>query len=446
MLAKPRMFPLREMCIHFSIFGRSVLDRMPQDEIFFSEGIISTPELEPVLLSEEDDEGCWEEDLNSTVRKLFVEMGDGAAQSELLSIPKQATLTCEAKADGNGPSARATEDLHFTWTSEARRDISPVVETIPRTKQNRIRGVILEPKITQLASRYLDFHAASNDKDSKQGQTSSTPMDSKAQISLQEQKDSRATDNGETSLANASPTISVQQRNRVLVSRSASAEQVSMLTYTSLTSRTSSQDLTFGTASSSNTPPGSLKYHGVSFEIYKCSIDLLKELLIKSPAEVAISAGRLLLLSSLKNLKNCPFLNYQQHKIIQLYVENFDTLVTSHPFEEQKIDWTSSIKSSIEDHKRGLAELDICDEDISSQISRLEAEKDALNKRLQEIQEEEDLIRRDKEILHAQRIIRKGKLKIQMDALLEAHRHQRETEGSASHINENWAKFRSLFA
>ncbi|KAG5232518.1 disease resistance NBS-LRR family protein [Salix suchowensis] len=94
-----------------------------------------------VLLSEEDDEGCWEEDLNSTVRKLFVEMGDGAAQSELLSIPKQATLTCEAKADGNGPSARYTEDFHFTRTSEARRDISPVVQTIPRTKQNRIRGV-----------------------------------------------------------------------------------------------------------------------------------------------------------------------------------------------------------------------------------------------------------------------------------------------------------------
>ncbi|KAJ6757250.1 hypothetical protein OIU74_026487 [Salix koriyanagi] len=350
---------------------------------FFSEGIITTPELEPVLLSEEDDEGCWEEDLNSTVRKLFVEMGDGAAQSELLSIPKQATLTCEAKADGNGPSARATEDLHFTRTSEARRDISPVVQTIPRTKQNRIRGVILEPKITQLASRYLDFHAASNDKDSKQGQSSSTPMDSKAQISLQEQKDSQATDNGETSLANASPTISAQQRNRVLVSRSASAEQVSMLTYTSLTSRASSQELTFGTASSSNTPSGSLMSHGVSFEIYRCSIDLLKELLIKSPAEVAISADRLLLLSSLKNLKNCPFLNYQQHKIIQFYVENFDTLVTSHPFEEQKIDWTSSIESSIEDHKRGLAELDISDADISSKISRLEAEKDALNKRLQ---------------------------------------------------------------
>ncbi|KAJ6434371.1 hypothetical protein OIU84_017971 [Salix udensis] len=287
---------------------------------------------------------------------------------------------------------------------------------------NRIRGVILEPKITQLASRYLDFHAASNDKDSKQGQSSSTPMDSKAQISLQEQKDSQATDNGETSLANASPIISAQQRNKVLVSRSASAEQVSMLTYTSLTSRTSSQDLTFGTASSSNTTSGSLKSHGVSFEIYRCSIDLLKELLIKSPAEVAISADRLLLLSNLKNLKNSTHLR------------------------SRKIDWTSSIKSSIEDHKRGLAELDISDEDISSKINRLEAEKDALNKRLQEIQEEEDLIRRNKESLHAQRIIRKGKLELQMDALFEAHRHQRETEGSASHVNENWAKFRSLFA
>lgn len=251
---------------------------------------------------------------------------------------------------------------------------------------------------------------------------------------------------GETSLANAIPTISVQQSYRVLVSPATSVEQVSMLTSTSLTNRTSSQELTFSTASSSNAPSGSLKSCGVSFEIYRCSIDLLKELLMKSPAEVATSADRLLLLSGLKNLKNCPFLNYQQQKIIQLYVENFDTLVTSHPFDEQKIDWTSSIKSSIEDHKRRLAELDISDEDITSKISRLKAEKDALNKRLQEIQEEEDHIRRNKESLHAQRIIRNGRLEIQIGALLEAQRHKRETEGRASHVNENWAEFRSLFA
>ncbi|KAG6751661.1 hypothetical protein NC652_030745 [Populus alba x Populus x berolinensis] len=416
----------------------------------FSEGIISTPELETVLLTEEDDEGYWEEDLNSTVQKLFVEMDDGAAQSELLSIPKQSTLACEAKADGKAPSAvserRASEDLHLTGTSEARKDISPVFETLPRFKQNRIKGVLLEPKIAQLASRYQDFHAASNDKDSRQGQSSSTPMDSKAQISLQEQTDSQAPDNDETSLANAIPTISVQQSYRVLVSRATSVEQVSMLTSTSLTNRTSSQELTFDTASSSNTPSGYLMSCGVSFEIYRCSIDLLKELLMKSPAEVATSADRLLLLSSLKNLKNCPFLNYQQQKIIQLYAENFDTLVTSHPFDAQKIDWTSSIESSIEDHKRRLAELDISDEDMTSKISRLKAEKDALNKRLQEIQEEEDHFLRNKERLHAQRIIRNGRLEIQIGALLEAQRHERETKGRASHVNENWAKFRSLFA
>ncbi|KAJ6876885.1 hypothetical protein NC651_029794 [Populus alba x Populus x berolinensis] len=376
------------------------------------------------------------------MKKLRVEWNDvmeddGAAQSELLSIPKESTLAREAKADGKASSAvserRASENLHLTGTSEARKDICPVFETLPRIKQNRIKGVLLEPKIAQLASRYQDFHAASNDKDSRQGQSSSTPMDSKAQISLQEQTDSQAPDNDETSLANAIPTISVQQSYRVLVSRATSVEQVSMLTSTSLTNRTSSQELTFDTASSSNTPSGYLKSCGVSFEIYRCSIDLLKELLMKSPAEVATSADRLLLLSSLKNLKNCPFLNYQQQKIIQLYAENFNTLVTSHPFDAQKIDWTSSIKSSIEDHKRRLAELDISDEDMTSKISRLKAEKDALNKRLQEIQEEEDHFRRNKERLHAQRIIRNGRLEIQIGALLEAQRHGRETKGRASH-------------
>jgi hypothetical protein len=54
--------------------------------------------------------------------------------------------------------------LHLTGTSEARKDISPVFETLLRNKQNRIKGVLLEPKIAQLASRYQDFHAGSNDK------------------------------------------------------------------------------------------------------------------------------------------------------------------------------------------------------------------------------------------------------------------------------------------
>ncbi|CAK7340800.1 unnamed protein product [Dovyalis caffra] len=442
-------FHSRKCALNFPSLEEVFLIECPKIEIF-SEGIISTPELEAVLSTEEDDEGYWEEDLNSTVQKLFMELGDGAAQSELPSMSKQPTLACEAKADSNVPSAiserRASEDLHIPRTSEASKDISPVVETASRTEQNKIKGVMLEPKIAQLASRYQDFHAALNDKDSRQGPSSSTPMDPRSQISLQEQKGSQATDNDKHSLANVTPAVSVQQSNTIAVSPAKSVEQVSMLSSTSLTNRTLSQELIFGTASSSITPSGSLKSRGVSFEIYRCSIDLVKELLRKSPEEVAVSGDRLLLLSSLKNLRNCPFLNYQQKNIIRLYIENFDTLVTSHPFDEQKIDWTSSINFAIEDHKRGLAELDISDEDLTGKISWLRAEKDALNKRLREIQEEENLIRGKKESLHSQRVIRKGKLEIQMDALLEAQRHQRETEGRASHVNENWAKFRSLFA
>lgn len=42
--------------------------------IIFSQGVLHTPKLQRLELTEEDDEGHWEGSLNSTIQKLFVEM------------------------------------------------------------------------------------------------------------------------------------------------------------------------------------------------------------------------------------------------------------------------------------------------------------------------------------------------------------------------------------
>lgn len=133
-------------------------------------------------------------------------------------------------------------------------------------------------------------------------------------------------------------------------------------------------------ASSSTTRMESRESSGVSFETYSYSLALIKKLLKKSPAEVAISADRLLLLSCLKNLKNCHFLNSQQLELIHVCIESFNTLVTSHLFYEQTVDWTSAITFCIEDEKREIAELKTSYEDLISKTGTLSAEKEALKK------------------------------------------------------------------
>lgn len=286
------------------------------------------------------------------------------------------------------------------------------------------------------------------------------------------------------------PTFSILQRDTIPSSPAAPVEQVLVLTSASLTNSTSSQELMLTTASqptieipsisvtktrpalnfesvfasmeqlinsspesssqlasSSNSHTESPKSSSVSFEeTYSYSMALIKRILRKSPVEVAISADRLLLLSSLKNLRNCPFLNSQQLEIIQFYLENFETLVTSHPFYEQKIDWTKVVKFCIEDDKREITELKTSYEELTRKINILSAEKEALSKKLREIEEEEDHIRANMEGLYAQLVSQKGKLETNMNALAEAVRQERETEDRACNIDRYWAKLQGLFA
>ncbi|KAH8480823.1 hypothetical protein H0E87_030905 [Populus deltoides] len=310
------------------------------------------------------------------------------------------------------------------------------------------------------------------------------------QISQQVQQASQETEKYENSEDRVMPTFSILQRDTIPSSPAAPVEQVLVRTSASLTNSTSSQELMLTTASqptieipsisvtktrpalnfesvfasmeqlinsspesssqlasSSNSHTESPKSSSVSFEeTYSYSMALIKRILRKSPVEVAISADRLLLLSSLKNLRNCPFLNSQQLEIIQFYLENFQTLVTSHPFYEQKIDWTKAVKFCIEDDKRGITELKTSYEELTRKINILSAEKEALSKKLREIEEEEDHIRANMEGLYAQLVSQKGKLETNMNALAEAVRQERETEDRACNIDRYWAKLQGLFA
>ncbi|KAL3565099.1 hypothetical protein D5086_033145 [Populus alba] len=310
------------------------------------------------------------------------------------------------------------------------------------------------------------------------------------QISQQVQQASQETEKYENSEDRVMPTFPILQRDTIPSSPAAPVEQVLVLTSASLTNSTSSQELMLTTASqptieipsipvtkirpalnfesvfasmeqlinsspesssqlasSSNSHTESPKSSSVSFEeTYSYSMALIKRILRKSPEEVAISADRLLLLSSLKNLRNCPFLNSQQLEIIQFYLENFETLVTSHPFYEQKIDWTKAVRFCIEDDKRGITELKTSYEELTRKINILGAEKEALSKKLREIEEEEDHIRANMEGLYAQLVGQKGKLETNMNALAEAVRQERETADRACNIDRYWAKLQGLFA
>ncbi|KAJ6854907.1 hypothetical protein NC651_039770 [Populus alba x Populus x berolinensis] len=310
------------------------------------------------------------------------------------------------------------------------------------------------------------------------------------QISQQVQQASQETEKYENSEDRVMPTFPILQRDTIPSSPAAPVEQVLVLTSASLSNSTSSQELMLTTASqptieipsisvtktrpalnfesvfasmeqlinsspesssqlasSSNSHTESPKSSSVSFEeTYSYSMALIKGILRKSPEEVAISADRLLLLSSLKNLRNCPFLNSQQLEIIQFYLENFETLVTSHPFYEQKIDWTKAVRFCIEDDKRGITELKTSYEELTRKINILSAEKEALSKKLREIEEEEDHIRANMEGLYAQLVGQKGKLETNMNALAEAVRQERETADRACNIDRYWAKLQGLFA
>lgn len=199
-------------------------------------------------------------------------------------------------------------------------------------------------------------------------------------------------------------------------------------------------------SSSANCCAESCESTGESFETYRYSMDLVKKILTKPLTEVARSHDGLLLLATLKNLKNCHLLNSRQLEIVQDYIENFDLLVTNHPLYEHQIEGTSSLKVSIENKEKGISDLKNRYEGLISNVKTLSEEKEALIKRLGEIQEEENHIQEDAEDLHARLVNWKGELETHVKALPEAVRQQNEAKHRVSYANDSWATIRSLFA
>ncbi|CAK7340773.1 unnamed protein product [Dovyalis caffra] len=487
---------------------------------YFAPGVISTPKLDRVLLTEKDRIGYWEGNLDETIRNIFMDMADGSTQSKLPSSSKQ--LTCET-TDDNEPkivSERlASEDLPVTKNPDS------------------IKGASIEPEIAQLTSSAQDIHATSNEKeDPAQGQNSSTPVDIESHISLQVQKDPQAADKqinlpaskGQDSWATSNnqedasqenfstPTsaetyISTQVQmdlpeidkdqilhassiencsNLVPTSPASSVQQAPALSCTSPTKTEHSQELIAFSASrqmqdistsppsdrsspshtdfetliismermlhpgsasssqpssSSNSRYQSHESIGVNFETSTHSVARMKKILVKSPTEVASSADRFLLLSALMNLRNCQLLNSQQLEIAQVYIDNFDSLVTNNPSYEQQIDSTSALKFAMEDNKNRISELMNRYEDLTSKSSIISVNKQALKRKLHEVEAEEARICDDMDNLRAQLVQRKEKLETHMEVLPEAEKQQREAVERASNVNDYWAKIRSLF-
>ena len=58
----------------------------------FSQGVLHTPKLRRLQLTEEDDEGRWEGNLNSTIQKLFEEMVCTDLLKLLMHLPCTSTF------------------------------------------------------------------------------------------------------------------------------------------------------------------------------------------------------------------------------------------------------------------------------------------------------------------------------------------------------------------
>ena len=206
------------------------------------------------------------------------------------------------------------------------------------------------------------------------------------------------------------------------------------------------QELSSKTSSSSVTHTKFHKSSGASLDDYGYSMDLIKKILKKSLTEVARSSDAHKLLINSKKLKNSPNLNSQQVEIIQDYIENFDSLVAYHPFYEQQIDMGSALNYSIEEKQRSISNMKTLYQDCTVKTSTLSETKEALKKRLHEIEEEESRLRASVELLYSDLVAMKGELETDINVLPEAARRQQEAVEKASKANDSWEKFRNLFA
>ena len=160
------------------------------------------------------------------------------------------------------------------------------------------------------------------------------------------------------------------------------------------------------------------------------------------PSKRWISPGPTLLLSTLENLKNCHHLNSQQSKVIQCYVEHFDTLVIYHPFYKDQIGRADELQLSVQDDMKGIPKLKTLYNNLANKAVSLSADKEALKNKLQKIEEEEEKFRADMEGLYAELVTKNVKL----NALPKAEMLLKETEDKARSACDHWTKIRDLFS
>ncbi|XP_011007552.1 PREDICTED: uncharacterized protein LOC105113187 isoform X2 [Populus euphratica] len=472
-------FYMQNCALMFPSLERVFIDQCPKMELF-SWGVINTPKLERVQLTEGDSTGFWKDDLNLTIHNLFVKKSKLPSSSRQPSLARETTAAHKNQmyAVSEGP---ASENLHVNENPDAGKASHPVIETSTNLdiKEQAMRNGLMKPG-PQVTSTYQDSQATLNDKeDREQGQSPLAPIDIEAPISQQVQNDSQATDEKEFPQDQFRTASSSQQKSTVLVSPPSAAEQSLASTSASSTNEISTQKLTSHTSSretsetiteieslfaameqlvrpcpvSSSQPESSANTHAesyesdvVSLESYVYSMGLIKKILMKPLTEVARSPDGLLLLATMKNLKKSDLLNSQQLEIIQAYIDNFDSLVSNHPLYEHQIDRTSALKCSIEDKTKGISDLKNHYGDLINNASSLAAEREALKKRLDEIAEEEIHIQEDAEDIRTQLISWKAELETHMKALPEALRQQNEAENRTNNSNYYWGKIRSLFA
>ncbi|CAK7340769.1 unnamed protein product [Dovyalis caffra] len=377
--------------------------------------------------------------------------------AQLTSASQDSHATSNEKEDpAQGQNSSTPVDIESHISLQVQKDPQAADKKMMMTYLVFPAAIFPASSIQQInlpALKGQDSWATSNNQEDASQENFSTPTSAETYISPQVQMDLSEIDKDQilhassiescSNLVPTSPASSVQQVPALPSPSHTDFETliISMERMLHPSSASSSQP-----SSSSNSRYQSHESVGVSFETYTHSVARMKKILVKSPTEVASSVDRFLLLSALMNLRNCQLLNSQQLEIVQVYIENFDSLVTNNPSYEQQIDSTSALKFAMEDNKNRISELMNRYEDLTSKSSSLNVNKQALKRKLHEIEVEEARICDDMDDLRAQLVTRKEKLETHMKVLPEAEKQQREAVERASNINDNWAKIRSLFA
>ncbi|KAI5587672.1 hypothetical protein BDE02_05G049700 [Populus trichocarpa] len=187
-------FYMQNCALMFPSLERVFIDQCPKMELF-SRGVINTPKLERVQLTEGDSTGFWKDDLNLTIHNLFVKKSKLPSSSRQPSLARETTAAHKNQMYGvsEGP---ASENLHVNENPDAGKASHPVIETSTNLviKEQAMRNGLMKPG-PQVTSIYQDSQATLNDKeDREQGQIPLAPIDIEAPISQQVQNDSQATD------------------------------------------------------------------------------------------------------------------------------------------------------------------------------------------------------------------------------------------------------------